>query len=343
MQLRGMTTTFADEVAAARPRVTAVVARLVGDDAEDVVQEAVLRAFLSLSQLREAEKFESWLCGIALNVAKMRLRRSATEVRVLAATRTVGVAEELEPLADVREALALLPQAQCDAVLLHYVDGLSCEEVADALGSTTGAVRVRLHRARAELRVRLASHAPTPSPRKEIPMIEMALDDVIVRVDSDDHAKLVWDQRIVVLREKDGERVLPIWIGAGEGNALAVRLRDTATPRPLTADLMTELVRVLGGRVERVAITRLDKNTFYASITVDGQELDARPSDAINLAVRTAAPILVAPEVLDAAAIVGDAQLAAELDARCAAQVELPAGDWTSLSSELIETVYRRP
>ncbi len=335
-----MTTAFADAVALARPRVTAVVARLVGDDAEDVVQEAVLRAFLSLSRLRDSDKFESWLCGIALNVAKMRLRRAAIEARVLAAAGATGDVADADRLEDGREAVRLLPPGQRDAVLLHYVDDLSCEEIAAALDSTPGAVRVRLHRARKELQRRLAPHAPIPPPRKEIPMIEMALEDVIVRVDAADPSKLALEQRIVVLREKGGERVLPIWIGAGEGNALAVRLHEAATPRPLTADLMTELVRVLGGRVDRAVITRLDGNTFYASVTVEAQELDARPSDAINLAVRTGAPILVTPDVLDEAGLAGDAQLAAKLESS-AEHIELPPGEWRSLSSELLEAIYR--
>src|SRR3989440_11028144 len=257
-----MTSAFADEVAAVRPRVTAVVARLVGDDAEDVVQEAVLRAFLSLSQLREPARFESWLCGIALNVAKMRLRRAATEARVLTAAGPTAYTPEEEPLEEVRDAVQLLPPAQRDAVLLHYVDGLSCDEVAAALGSTPGAVRVRLHRARAELRRRLAPEAPAAFPRKERSMIEMVIEDVVVRVDSGDAAKIVWDQRIVVLREQDGDRLLPIWMGAGEGNALAARLRDATTPRPLTADLLAEVVRVLGGRVEQATVTRLDEMVF---------------------------------------------------------------------------------
>src|SRR5216110_3453050 len=98
-----MTTAFADGVAAARPRVTAVVARLVGDDAEDVVQEATLRAFLSLSQLRDPAKFESWLCGIALNVAKMRLRRAATEARVLATAEPNRAPDDADLFEEVRD------------------------------------------------------------------------------------------------------------------------------------------------------------------------------------------------------------------------------------------------
>ena len=95
-----MTSAFAAEVAAARPRVTAVVARLVGDDAEEVVRETILRAFLSLSQLPDRNRFESWRCGIALNAPKMHLRRAATEARLLAAGAGPAV-NEPEPLAEV--------------------------------------------------------------------------------------------------------------------------------------------------------------------------------------------------------------------------------------------------
>ena len=165
-----------------------------------------------------------------------------------------------------------------------------------------------------------------------------ALEDVIVRVDAEDSEKLVWDQRVVVLREKEGLRRLPIWMGAGEGNALALRLHEATTPRPVTADLMAELVRVLGGTVERVALTKLEAKTFYAEVTVDGQTVDARPSDAINLAVRTGAPVLVASTVLNEAGIETNA---AEVDAPESADV--PPGEWRSLTKDLLATLYSPP
>ena len=226
MQLPDVRTPFADQVIAARPRVIAVAARLVGDEAEDIVQEAVLRAFLSLSQLRDPLRFESWLCGIAINVAKMRLRRAALDRRVLGAA--IGdpspPPEPPELLERIREAVEVLPPAQRDAVLLHYVDDLSCEEVAAVLGTTAGAVRVRLHRAREQLRRELAPHlATTPIPEEE-PMIETTLSDVLVRV-ADDEATVVSGSRVVVLRERDGDRHLPIWIAAPEGDSLASRLQ----------------------------------------------------------------------------------------------------------------------
>jgi bifunctional DNase/RNase len=178
-------------------------------------------------------------------------------------------------------------------------------------------------------------------------MVEMRVEDVVVRVGPDDPDTLVADQRIVLLREAGGDRLLPIWIGASEGDALALRLTGEATPRPLTSDLMTELLRVTGARVERVAVTDLRERVFHATIAVavEGRvdELDARPSDALNLAVRVGAPIFAAEGVLESAAV-----LAGDVPARLeevADEVDLPLpdGEWRSLSAGLLQTLYRRP
>src|SRR5204863_3758818 len=118
--------------------------------------------------------------------------------------------ETREVWARVQRAVEALPSEQRRAVLLHYVDGLACEEIAALLGEPAGTVRVRLHRARARLRDRLARPAPT---RKEIPtMIEVTLEDVVVRVlaeGGDDEAPRIGNRqlRIVLLREKGGDRV----------------------------------------------------------------------------------------------------------------------------------------
>jgi RNA polymerase sigma factor (sigma-70 family) len=316
--------TFAEQVAAARPRVVAVVARLVGEDAEDVVQEAVLRAFLSLSALRDSERFEAWLCGIALNVAKTRLRRAATEARVLAATVPTATAtaagDERELLDAVRDAVALLPPGQREAVLLHYVDDLSCDEVAELLGSTPGAVRVRLHRARAQLRSELALHAPLTRTKEET-MIELRLADVLVSSGGNG-----MPETAIVLQEKDGDRTLRIWVGAPEGISLGYRVVGEQPQRPLTSDLMAELLRATGAHVDSVAITELRDQVFYGLVTVDGADVDARPSDAINLAVRVGAPILVEERVLEAAAA-------------CPG----PDGEWASITADVLRAFSARP
>jgi RNA polymerase sigma factor (sigma-70 family) len=343
--LAGDPAAFAALVERNRARVEVVVERMVGAEAEDLVQEALLRAYLGLSQLRDPERFGAWLCGIAVNLAKMRLRRRALEARLTTEPTSGEGSEEWELIQVVRDAVSVLPPGQRDAVLMHYIDGLSCEEVAALLGSSPGAIRVRLHRARQQLREQLAAYAPPVKPREEIRMIEMRLEDVIVRVAEDDSMKVASDQRIVLLKELDGDRLLPIWIGAAEGNSLALRMTGETTPRPVTSDVMAELLRVTGASVERVAVTSLRENTFYAiiAVAIDGQvnELDARPSDALNLAVRVGAPIFVDDGVLEQSALPSgdlDARLNEEAEK---AECEVPPGEWRSLSAELLQSLYR--
>lgn len=344
----GDTGAFAELVDSHRERLRLLVARMLGDgsEAEDVVQETLLRAYLGLTQLREPASFGGWLAGIALNLARMTLRRRAAYARALARVapaRLPDAVEERDVLHLVREAIDVLPPGERSVVALHYLDGLSCGEIAAVLDRSPGAVRVSLHRARARLREELAPFGPRPM---EETMTDVRIEDVLVRVALDNADKVVGDQRIVLLKEADGERVLPIWIGAAEGNALAFRLRGESSFRPMTSDLLADLVRLSGSRVERVAVTRLDENVFFAAImlTVSGrtEELDARPSDALNLAVRTAAPIVVEREVLDEAAIPGD-QLAAKLEEERDLVVELEPGEWRSLSAELLQALHRPP
>lgn len=115
-------------------------------------------------------------------------------------------------------------------------------------------------------------------------------------------------QRVVILREKDSDRYLPIWIGPAEADAIAVRLQDVSVARPLTHDLLRNLIEQLGGRVAYIVVNDLSNDTFFARIVLDvnGQtvEIDSRPSDAIALAVRTEAPIYVEDSVLDRAGVV---------------------------------------
>ena len=118
-------------------------------------------------------------------------------------------------------------------------------------------------------------------------------------------------QHIVLLKpvveEPTGSRVLPIWIGAQEATSILIAIEGEHAPRPLSHDLITTLFGTLGARIERVEVTRIDEGTFYAELSLTTpsgrQVLDARPSDAIALAVRSDAPIFVADEVLDEAGI----------------------------------------
>jgi bifunctional DNase/RNase len=108
---------------------------------------------------------------------------------------------------------------------------------------------------------------------------------------------------IVILKDKQGERVLPIWVGIFEANAIALQIENIATPRPMTHDLLRNIITDLEGHVDRVVVSDLKENTFYAIVhlTVRGERVavDARPSDAIALALRTRAPILVEETVIE--------------------------------------------
>jgi uncharacterized protein len=118
---------------------------------------------------------------------------------------------------------------------------------------------------------------------------------------------LVGKQPIVLLKTVEGNRFLPIWIGHSEAAAILMKLQNAATPRPMTHDLVTDILGELGARVTHVAVTELRESTFYAVITlqVNGSEIDvdSRPSDALALAVRTSAPIFVSDQVIDDSAI----------------------------------------
>ena len=108
---------------------------------------------------------------------------------------------------------------------------------------------------------------------------------------------------IVILRDKDGQRVLPIWVGIFEANAIALQIENITTPRPMTHDLLRNVIRDMNGTVQKIVVCDLKDNTFYALIYVaigeDITAIDARPSDAIALALRTSAPIYVEESVID--------------------------------------------
>jgi bifunctional DNase/RNase len=118
---------------------------------------------------------------------------------------------------------------------------------------------------------------------------------------------MVGKQPIVLLKTADGNRFLPIWIGHSEAAAILMKLQGAATPRPMTHDLVTEMLGQLEAKVSRIAVTELRDSTFYALITVvvNGSEIeiDSRPSDAIAIAVRAGAPIYAADAVIEENAI----------------------------------------
>lgn len=116
------------------------------------------------------------------------------------------------------------------------------------------------------------------------------------------------NEQVIVFKEKDGTRLLPVVIGMSEVNAIKMKLSGVKPPRPLTHDLLVLIIQQLGAKVERVVIDKLQQNTFFAKIhlkTADKKEVivDARPSDSVAVALRADAPVFVAEEVLGEAGV----------------------------------------
>ncbi len=134
----------------------------------------------------------------------------------------------------------------------------------------------------------------------------MSTEMVKVTIDSI-RVSLMSQQRIIILREENSERYLPIWIGIFEAESIAIALQEVEVARPLTHDLLRNVLRTLGAQVLRVEVVALRDDTYYGNIVLDvhGETLnvDSRPSDALALAVRVNAPIYVARAVLDSAGI----------------------------------------
>jgi uncharacterized protein len=219
------------------------------------------------------------------------------------------------------QALGELSAEQRDAVQLHYVEGLRVWEIAALVGVPSGTVKARLHRARGRLRQLLAEdlasvRRPGQGAEETIDMIPVTVHDVIYRAPRDEPIRYPRDGqpgnlgpwRVLLLKERDGGRALPIWLGAAEGDAIALHLAGIATPRPMSLSLMARVLDLAAVGVEGVVVTALRDNVFHAGLSVRIgdrlHEVDARPSDAITLALYKNAPIFVASEMMTLPAVI---------------------------------------
>jgi len=302
------------------PSMLRLCRRLLGPSpsAQDVAQEAALQAFLGLAQLQEPARFGAWLHAIAANLARMLLRRrrllsleALPDSAPLAVLWSAGAPtpEEVHAAREVHDAivaaLSELSVVNREVVIGFYLEGYSYAELAELLGVPLSTVKGRLFKGRQQLRQTLAPMAheilkPDRRRRKELAMetpelVEVKIDSVRTRPDP--------EHRVVVLRPNGGDRILPIWIGPFEADAIAMALEGRQFARPMTHDLTVRLLETLQTRVQRVVVNKLVEDTFYAEIALaQGQQyhqVDARPSDALALAVRTGTPIYVARDVLE--------------------------------------------
>ncbi|MEM7118026.1 MAG: bifunctional nuclease domain-containing protein [Chloroflexota bacterium] len=298
-----------------RVRRVLLAAGVAVPSADDLLQEAFLEAFLNLDKLRDPTKFRAWVCGIGLNLAKMQWRQaskrpfqwhsleSMTDSLVDKRPLPEQQASEHETRRRLQQAIADLPPAEQEAILLVYRDGLSQRETAVSLGVSLSAVKVRVHRGRRRLRQLLTE---SPVGAMEVPMIEVVVQDMVKLFKTEEEVETDKGHHVVILQEKTGERQLPIWIGPCEAGLITVQVQGVEMERPLNYDLMKALLDVGQMQVKRAVVSKLHGKIFYGTLevqTADGQQtdVDCRPSDAIVLALRLDIPIFVAPEVMETA------------------------------------------
>lgn len=299
-----------------RPVAHALCRRVIGADADDAVQEAALEAWLSLDRLRQPDRFGPWLAGIALNVSRRMTRaraRSAVSWDELVGGRLLpdsvdpgaapdAVAEAAELRATVRLAVGSLPPGQRTAVALHYLADLPQRRVADALGVEPGAVKARLHKARRSLRATLGPLMGSSHSDGGTSMVTVRVAEVLRTRHQDGRPP----SHLIVLQEGGGSRQVPVWMGEYQATHAALQAVGAELPRPQTYGFAAAVMAASGATLQEVRIDRVAKGVYYATAVVDGPggraEVDARPSDALNLAMMVGAPIRVEEAVFAEAA-----------------------------------------
>ena len=197
-----------------------------------------------------------------------------------------------------KDAVSALPAGQRQAAEAYYLTGLTQAETAAHLRIPASAVKTRLHKARAALRASLRDYQPerhTPMTTALVPVTIRGVFKLTVG-DLDTSCKYPY---VIMLAETDGDRRMYIFLAHTEATALAVSLSSNEQPRPLTCQFTAALLAASGARLREIRISHLTDGIFYAqAVLSNGAAIDARPSDALNLAAITDVPVYAAPELL---------------------------------------------
>lgn len=296
-----------------RPMLLRLIDRRIADAhwTGDIVQEAVLQAYLSLDTLREPSRFRPWLCGIALNVWRTHMRRRVSlpldAVKDLGESSLDELAERIEARRALLVAVGQLSPANREAVELFYLSGFNVRETAAALGIGVGAVKARLYKARLHLRSLLQDDHPArviETIQGDTIMLPVQLVDVLmteINRGENDKPKLYQ----LILMHEASRRAFEIWVGEAEGLAIVALMNNLPQQRPQTYAFAGRLLEATQTTVASAVIDRLDGYIYYATVHLSGQpeqpSVDCRPSDAIALALQTGAPLYVTRDVLDSA------------------------------------------
>jgi RNA polymerase sigma factor (sigma-70 family) len=283
------------------------------DIALEMVQEALLQAFLSIQNLNEPQRFKSWLYGIVVNLCRNYLRKEqgkdlqniefSEDLQYNHAGSRLNDPEILiEKLDDHKQFISLIERLKPiyrQVILLHYFYHLRLAEIGEWEGVSLETVKVRLHRARSMLRDQLRELNPEisqeilPEDRRKTMLLVKVVD--VIKLDNDEGC-------IVLLINEPGDKILPIWIGTFEGLSIAVGIESLESPRPLTYRWVASILDILEAELEEVRIEGLKEDTFLGTMVIrKGDrlvELDARPSDLIALAVHKGIPIYAGEELM---------------------------------------------
>lgn len=346
-------------------RVRRVVCRYLPSafEADDVAQEAFLQAYLSLAKLREPRHFGAWVCGIAVNQARMRLRAQKPTVELdewlcgdeVSAENILIQQEQLQRL---DSAIGQLPTGERNAIWHVYRDGMSLRETAAKLDISLSAAKVRVHRGRKRLRQTLTEQKPmvpveihnivywiiavneadvlTVEPewlpaRKRDGMLRtgqaMTTTEAARRIEAglspsgeiSPNQDVLLQHRtrqvLVGLREKEGQRCIPIGISPVEADVITMRLAKGGDgflfKRPMSDELMVRVIEAGGISVKHLLVSSLQENVFIGTLVIEAggksAEIDCRPSDGLMLSAQMGFPLFVAPEVMNASSLLLDA------------------------------------
>jgi len=298
-----------------RPNARALAMRLCGDpdDADDIVQEALLRAFTALSQLREPDRFAGWLAGIVRNVHRANCRRPPVTLLAdwpewlqPASEHGLPSADRLDRADALRRAVAGLPAGQRRAVELFYYADLPASEVA----GSAGAAKSSLHKARRRLRDHITARRPDliPVPSGRSPVITVRIAHAEPRPGDLGDGRFSIENVLVVLADDTRGRVLPLWLTGPEGHSLWKLLDDPQSGPPGAAGVPEEvtgrLLHAAGGTVTGVNIDDLGPDVTAARIDLTSQgggthTVTARLGEGLAIAAALRAPVRVADTLMD--------------------------------------------
>lgn len=268
--------------------VKGIIQRVNQAECDDIAQETFLVAFLTIRRLRKPESFTSWLWGITMNVCRQRWRSQKrmnnyqhrfffAEGMPDRSFSPYALTETGEHVAMVRRAMERLSKKLRTSALLFYFEYLPIREIAKLQNITESAVKTRLHRARNSLRSMLV---PTKGGlKKEQQMTQVEILDVL-------------GEEQVIFVDRKGRRAFSVYMDKQQAFSIVVSIGKLHPPRPMTFAFFAEVLRQANVQVAHVLITELKEGTFYAVVKLhDGTEIDARPSDAVNLALTLELPI----------------------------------------------------